>query len=62
MTQNMKINLVPHVFDGDTGQLLQVLVPNVDEDAVDALVLAVDEQLSEHDDVLGVTSPVGDLQ
>ena len=58
----MKTNLVSHVFDRDSGQLLQVLVANVDQDSVDALVLAVDVQLGEHDDVLRVASPVCDLK
>ena len=58
----MKTNLVSHVFDRDSGQLLQVLVANVDQDSVDPLVLAVDVQLGEHDDVLRVASPVSDLK
>jgi len=53
---------VSHVLDRDPGHLLEVLVPDVDEDTVDALVLAVDVQLGEHDDVLRVASAVGDLK
>lgn len=54
-------NLVAHIFNGHAGHLLKIFIPTVDKDSVNALVLAVHEELGEHNDVLGMASAIGDL-
>ena len=53
--------LVPHIFDGNAFDWFEVGVSALNEDPVNAFILAVDEQLGKDDNVLRVAGTVRDL-
>ena len=58
---NWKNYLVPHIFDGDAFDWFEVGVSALNEDPVNAFILAVDQQLGKDDNVLRVAGTVRDL-
>lgn len=56
----IKANLHSHVFNGDTWAWLHLLISDLDNEGVDALVLSLDDGLGKHDGVICMASTVGD--
>ena len=56
----VEANLHAHVFDHDTSAWAHVLVSDLNDEAVDALVLSIDMRLSKHDSVVGMASAICD--
>jgi len=64
----IETNLVAHILDVDSrawlhvfhaSNLLHAAFANLDDEGVDTLVLTIDNCLSEHDSMIGVTSSIG---
>ena len=56
----VEANLHAHVFDHDTSAWAHVLVSDLNDEAVDALVLSIDVRLSKHDSVVSMACAVRD--
>ena len=56
----VQTELIAHVFNHDATGCIHVVVANADNEAVDALVFALDNCLSKDDSVVGVASTVCD--
>ena len=56
----IQANLHAHVFDHDTLGRFHLVISDLDNEAVDSLVLSIDDGLRKHDRIIGMTGSICD--